>query len=310
MPCTPAGKRWKRCAPGRRTLACAGLLLGLAGCSGAELLNTLFLPRTGYRRTAGIAYGPGRRQRLDVYRPTSAAGSAPLVVFFYGGRWQSGERENFRFVGQAITALGAVAVIPDYRLFPDTVFPAWVRDGASAVRWARQNARRFGADPDRILLAGHSAGAHTAVLLALDERYLRDAGVPRSAIRGAAGIAGPYDFLPFRDADLRALFGPPEQWPATQPIRFVDGDEPPLLLLQGGADRTVDAHNAPNLEARVRAAGGEVRRIVYPRLGHVATLAVLAAPLRGIAPVWRDLGAFIRARSAAPPVVDTPPFRP
>lgn len=286
----------KRCA--RTVLACAVVLL--AGCSGLGALNAV-IPRGGYTRTEGIAYGPGPRQRLDVYRPVGAD-TAPVVVFFYGGRWQGGERDDFRFAAQALTELGAVAVVPDYRLYPDTVFPAWVEDGAAVVRWVRENAADFGGDPDRIFLMGHSAGAHTAVLLALDKRYLRDAEVPRSAIRGAIGIAGPYDFLPFESADLRALFGPAAGWPATQPIRFVDGDEPPLLLLQAGSDETVDPHNAPNLEARVRAAGGRVQRIVYPRLGHVTILLALAAPFRGLAPLWRDVGAFVRAHSAPEPV--------
>lgn len=280
-----------------RRWALLPLLALLGACSAVDVLNSA-IPDSGFHRTAGIAYGPDPRQRLDVYRPVPVREDAPVVVFFYGGRWQSGARGDYRFIGEALTAMGAVAVIPDYRLYPEVIFPAWMEDGAEAVNWARRNAARFGGDPNQILLVGHSAGAHTAALLVLDERYLEAAGVPRSAILGAVGIVGPYDFLPFEDADLRALFGPPPGWPETQPIRFVDGDEPPLLLLQAGADRTVDPHNAPNLEARVRAAGGEVERIVYPRLGHLTIIGALAAPLRGIAPVWRDIARFLRARTA------------
>ena len=283
--------RWIR----RRALL--PLLALLGACSAVDVLNSA-IPDSGFHRTAGIAYGPDPRQRLDVYRPVPVREDAPVVVFFYGGRWQSGARGDYRFIGEALTAMGAVAVIPDYRLYPEVIFPAWMEDGAEAVNWARRNAARFGGDPNQILLVGHSAGAHTAVLLVLDERYLEAAGVPRSAILGAVGIAGPYDFLPFEDADLRALFGPPSGWPETQPIRFVDGDEPPLMLLQAGADRTVDPHNAPNLEARVRAAGGEVERIVYSRLGHLTIIGALAAPLRRLAPVWHDIARFLRAQTA------------
>jgi acetyl esterase/lipase len=270
-------------------------ILLLTGCGGVGALNAL-IPRGGWTRTEGIAYGLHPRQQLDVYRPRDARTPRPVVVFFYGGRWDSGARDLYPFVGEALTARGAVVIVPDYRLYPSVVFPAFVEDAALAVRWARENAARWNGDPDRILLVGHSAGAHLALLLALDERYLRDAGVPQSAIRGAVGIAGPYDFLPL-DEDLRPIFGPPEQWPDTQPIRFVDGDEPPILLLSAGADRVVDGHNAPNLAARIREMGGRVQHIEYPRLGHLSVLLALAHPLRRLGPVRRDVGAFLRAVS-------------
>jgi acetyl esterase/lipase len=244
-------------------------------------------------RTEGIAYGGDARQRLDVYRPTGVGGARPMAVFFYGGRWDSGDRGLYSFVGEALTAQGLVVVIPDYRLHPEVVFPAFVDDGALAVRWARDHAAALGGDPERIFLIGHSAGAHIALLLTLDERYLRAAGVPRSALRGAVGIAGPYDFLPLRP-DLRPIFGPPGRWPDSQPIRFVDGDEPPVLLLSAGTDRVVDPHNAPNLAARIRQMGGRVEHIEYPRLGHLSVLLALASPLRRLGPVRRDVGAFLR----------------
>lgn len=262
------------------------------GCAPIALVNAL-VPSSGFERTEGIAYGAEPRQKLDVYRPVGVDSAAPVVVFFYGGRWRTGEREHFHFAAEALTSLGAVVVIPDYRLAPDVVFPAFVEDGARAVAWAHRNAPSYGGDPRRIYLMGHSAGAQIAALLALDRRYLDPLSVPDSAIAGMIGIAGPYDFLPFTDADVRQSMGPPERWPETQPVNFAREGAPPLLLLQGADDETVKPRNATSLAAAERAAGGCVRTVLYPHVGHIAILAALWAPLRMIAPVRREVARFI-----------------
>lgn len=215
------------------------------------------------------------------------------MIFFYGGRWRSGVRGDFLFVAEALASLGAVVVIPDYRLAPDFVFPVFVEDAARAVEWTHRHAARYGGDPDRIYLMGHSAGAHIAALLALDRRYLDSLSVPDSAIAGLIGLAGPYDFLPFTGPDVRDAMGPPEGWPETQPVRFARREAPPLLLLHGGDDETVEPRNTTSLTEAERAAGGCVRTVLYPHVGHVEILAALWAPLRSLAPVREDIARFI-----------------
>ncbi len=280
------------------------LLLGLgllAGCSPRWLAESLLLG-SHFALTQRVAYGPEARQELDVYRPLEARAPAPVVVFLYGGRWSSGSRDQYRLVGDALTRRGWVAVVPDYRLAPAASFPAWVEDGARAVRWARDNAARFGGDTARIFVVGHSAGGHTAALLALDEHFLRDAGVPAGAVKGFAALAGPVD-TPWTDPDVQALMGPRAGWPATYPATHVDGAEPPLLLLHGGGDRTVSAQSSVRLAARIRERGGCSRVVVYPGVGHVQIVVALAAPRLRIAPVLDDLDAFVRdpRRGACPP---------
>ena len=269
-----------------------------AACSPLRLMNrpVPVLPS----EIRGAAYGPGARHRLDAY-PTAAAGSGrrvPVVVFFYGGSWQSGSRGDYRFAADALRARGLLAVVPDYRLYPEVRFPAFVEDAARAVAWVREHAAELGGDPDRIFLMGHSAGAHLAALLALDPRRLAGAGVPRSAVRGAVGLAGPYDFLPFRGDTFRDLFGPEAGWPETQPIRFAAAAAPPMLLLTGGRDATVRPGNSVRLAARLREHGADAQVKIYPRLGHGTILAALSRPLRFLAPVVRDVEAFVRERSA------------
>ncbi|HEX8673654.1 MAG TPA: alpha/beta hydrolase [Longimicrobium sp.] len=266
--------------------------LAAAGCSPRRAAESLLLG-SHFVRTEGVAYGPEARHRLDVYRPKAVRAPAPVVVFLHGGRWNSGTRGDYRLLGDALTRRGWVAVVPDYRLAPAVRFPAWVEDGARAVRWARDNAARFGGDSTRIFVVGHSAGGHSAALLALDEHYLRDSGVPAGAVRGFVSLAGPVDTT-WTDPDVQALMGRREGWPATYPATHVDGTEPPLLLLHGGGDRTVAVENSVRLAARIRDRGGCARSIVYPGVGHVQIVVALSAPRLRIAPVLDDVDAFVR----------------
>ncbi|MEO7886302.1 MAG: alpha/beta hydrolase [Polaromonas sp.] len=144
----------------------------LTACSGADLLNATVATDT-YRRTDSIAYGPEPRQKLDVYQPQGELRNAPIVVFFYGGSWSTGERADYRFVGEALASQGIVAVVADYRLSPAVRYPVFVQDSARAVRWARDHAAEYGADPARLFVMGHSAGAYNAAMVALDARWLK-----------------------------------------------------------------------------------------------------------------------------------------
>lgn len=280
-----------------RAAVAGGLSLALSACSGQFWANAL-TPRWGYDRHADIAYGDGPRQRLDVYVPQARADNAPVVVFFYGGSWQAGAKADYRFVAQALTSRGFVVVVPDYRIYPPTRFPGFVEDGAAAVAWTYAHARAYGGDADRVFLAGHSAGAHIAAMLATDPRYLAAEQTDAARLAGLIGIAGPYDFLPIKAATLKKIFAPESAWPASQPIRFVDGGEPPMLLMHGADDRTVAPDNSRNLAAAVNAAGGTAALKIYPDTGHSDILAPLAAPLRATGDELDDIAAFIEAGGA------------
>jgi acetyl esterase/lipase len=241
-----------------------------------------------------IPYGSLPRQKLDLYQPAPETPSPPMVVFLYGGGWTEGSRAMYRFVDAALAERGCIVAIPGYRLFPEARFPAFLQDCVLAARWARDNRAMLGADPNRLFLMGHSAGAYNAAMLALDRRWLGAVGMqPGRDLAGAIGIAGPYDFLPLR-ADLQPVFGPPEGWPATQPIAFADGANPPMLLLQGEADETVDPGNARRLAERIRAHGGPVDTRFYPGVGHSSIVGALSGALRFLAPTLRDSLAFMQ----------------
>jgi acetyl esterase/lipase len=285
----------------------AGLLatLLLTGCSPASVLN-IFVSRAGIEMTRSVPYSDGPRRTLDVYRPVGVSG-APVVVFFYGGSWQSGSKALYRFVGMALARRGYLTVIPDYRLYPQVRFPEFLDDGALAVRWARDNAARLGGDPNKLFVMGHSAGSYIAAMLTLDRRWLGKVGLdPDRDLAGLIGVAGPYDFLPLRDETLKVIFGGSNK-PETQPITHVARGAPPALLLTGASDGVVDPGNATRLAARLHAAGDDATVVTYPRIGHLAIVAAFAAPLRFLAPALHDVDGFIAGRrNHAEPVVTKP----
>lgn len=267
------------------------LCLAALGCTPRQgLENAVLYDRI--KRVSGVAFGSDARQRLDVYSDRRTPRAAPVVVFIYPGRWKYGSRRDYLLVGNALARLGWVVVIPDYRLYPASRFPDWVTDGAAAIRWTRDSIARYGGDPSRIVVIGHSAGAHTVAMLAMDEHFLRDAGVGRDGVSGFVSISGPVDTT-WTDPDVQDLMGPAAQWPLTYPANFVDGDEPPLLLLHGAEDHVVGAGNSERLAARVRARGGCALSVVYPRIGHVQAALALAYPALHLAPVQDDVRAFV-----------------
>jgi acetyl esterase/lipase len=281
----------------------------IAGCSPRRLGELVFVGDQ-FELTRNVTYAPGDRHRLDLYRPRAARRPAPVVIFLYGGRWQHGSKDEYRLVGDALTRQGLVAVIPDYRLYPQVTFPAWVEDGAAVVRWVRDSISGYGGDPRRIFLAGHSAGAHTAVLLALDQRYLREAGVPAGTLRGVVSLAGPVA-TEWTDPDVQALMGPAGDWPRTYPLTYADSSGTPLLLLHGAMDKVVTPENSTRLAARIREHGGRARTVIYRGLDHVGIAVALAVPRLAIAPVVEDILRFVTDGSRCPDQTASPsPARP
>jgi len=294
----PAG----RIKPVSRRTALTGLvtLIG-AGCSRVAFFAANAPAVFGaYTRHTNLAYGADPQQRLDVYVPdvASTGGAArPVIVFWHGGRWEFGDKSDYRFVGAALAESGYVAVIANYRHYPQVKMPGFMDDAARAAQWAVTHAGEFGADPRQLFLMGHSAGAQMAALLALDTRYLQATGaVPQ--IAGVIGLSGPYDFLPLLEADVQDMFGPPALYPESQPINYVRADAPPMLLIHGLKDETVWPKNSRNLASALSARGASVTLKLYPKLLHADTVGALSAPIRGRAPTLTDIQDFVKSRCA------------
>nr|WP_294529005.1 alpha/beta hydrolase [uncultured Rhodopila sp.] len=277
------------------------MLTVLSACSPITVLNTL-APRQGISEIHDVPYATGERHGLDIYAPADAAG-APVVVFIYGGGWKDGDKARYRFAGAALAGRGFVTVVPDYRVFPVVRFPVFIQDAAAAVAWTMANIARYGGDPRRVFLMGHSAGAQIAAMLTLDRRWLGAEGLdPDRDIAGFAGLAGPYDFLPLHDPELDDIFAPAGDLRLTQPISFARGDAPPVFLAAGTADTTVLPRNTVNLAAAIRRDGGRVEEKLYPGIGHKLMLGAFAAVLRWRVPVLDDVTGFLD-RIAGRPVM-------
>jgi acetyl esterase/lipase len=282
--------------------AAAGLALwaAVAASSALAVFNALVPVDRGASRVAeGEAYGPDPRQKLDVYRPEKDAGNLPVLVFSYGGAWNSGERGLYDFAGRAFAAAGFLTIVYDYRLVPDVRFPAFVEDTAAVIAWAERNAERFGGKAGGMFLAGHSAGAYNVALAALDPRFLAVHGLDPGVITGVAALSGPFDFLPLDGPSTREAFG---RWPdleETQPVNAVTATAPPFLLITGDADRTVYPRNSERLAERLREAGVEARLMILEGLGHTDVLTAIARPLRWRAPVLEAVTGFFAARQAS-----------
>ncbi|PHX98865.1 MAG: hypothetical protein CK529_11590 [Rhodospirillaceae bacterium] len=274
--------------------ALLGLSVALAGCSASDALN-MIIPSGGYTQHAGLAYGAGPRQKLDVYEPVTAVPmeERTIVIFFYGGSWRGGQRTTYQFVGEALTSKGYVAVIPDYRVFPEAVYPTFLEDAAQAVRWAVDNAARYGGNKDRIVLMGHSAGAHIAALTALDPQFLKAVNLPPTSIKGLVGLAGPYSFDPLEFRVTRAVFGHLKDPQIVRPIVYARNPAPPMLLLHGEDDTTVGPHNAVDMTAVLKQAGHRITHTVYKDVAHIGIILAMAAPLRSRAPTLDESAAFI-----------------
>jgi acetyl esterase/lipase len=265
----------------------------LTACSAVDLLNAT-VPTDTYWRTQGLPYGNHPRQRLDVYQPAGGSANAPVVVFFYGGSWSSGERGDYRFVGEALASRGIVAVVADYRLSPEFRYPTFVQDSAQAVSWALMHAAAYGADPSRVFVMGHSAGAYNAAMVALDPRWLAAQGLTPSRLAGWIGLAGPYDFLPIGDPQTQVAFNWPQTPADSQPMAHVSVASPPALLLAPAADRVVNSRRSTvALAGKLQASGVRVEHALLDKVSHVTVLASMAPVLRFRAPVLERVAAFV-----------------
>lgn len=293
------------------TAALTILLLLLAGCTGTRLLVANGIARGGdYRLSADLAYGDDPRQRLDIYLPEQPLPTRPTLIFVPGGCWGACEtypKEDYRFVADAFTAQGYAVVIPDYRLYPAVKFATIIGDVRDAVEWVARHGAQHGLNTDALVLMGHSAGAQMTALLTLDESYLT--ADTRSRLKGYVGLAGPYDFLPYTKSYQPDLFGPEPLYPASQPVNFVGGDEPPLLLLYGTADTTVKPRNILSLTRRVQEQGGVVQARCYAGIDHGSIVGALSRPLQDDTPVYADILAFLAQIGGSAAVANTSPLQ-
>jgi acetyl esterase/lipase len=283
-------------------LGVGGLYFWFTRLPSAQQLNLVnnLTPGDGAARLAvrGQIFSPDHRLALNIWRPAPTAsvddGKRPVILFAYGGSWRSGARDDYDFAGRAFAAQGFVTVVSDYRLFPGVTFPGFVEDVAAATAWTHDNIARFGGDPERIVLVGHSAGGYNIAMVALDPQWLGRHGKRPGIIKGFVPIAAPIDFYPFDSDSTRDAFGSYHRPQATQPLNFVRNGAPPALILTGLRDTTVRPRNSKLLSAALNAEGNQATLKTYAAMDHYDIIMALSKPFRSKGPVLGDISAFAR----------------
>jgi acetyl esterase/lipase len=276
---------------GFKKIAIFGMMLSSVIAAACSFSPTKMLTAISSMRdvtiTKDLHYGTDPRQALDIYQPdqdtvkpeTHHIGGLPVVIFIYGGSWQSGDKEGYGFVGRSFAQAGYVSVVIDYRLAPKSVYPDYVNDSVSAISWVYQHIAQYGGNPNEIFVMGHSAGAFNAVAAVDDERFWKNSHVPTSAIKGVIGLAGPYSY-DFRDyPDSRDAFpanGNPEE---IMPDTHVRSDAPPNYLLTAENDKLVGIKNFMKMKRGLERANVPLETGVVPKLNHITMIVAMATPM-------------------------------
>jgi len=252
-------------------------------------------PSNHYGKKTDIAYGEFERQKLDIYIPNyleEVNKNSTVVVYFHGGGWEFGDKKKYKFIASRLTKEGYIVIIPNYRVYPNAVFPAFVEDAALAVAWIKKNLNNYAIHTKNIYLMGHSAGAHIASLLTSDKRYFDRAGVNGEDIAGFIGMAGPYNFLPLTNNKRKKIF-PKKLRFNSQPINFVDGIKIPYLLLHGVDDMTVLPRNSKTLAEKILSTNGNVTLKLYEDTNHREIIMPFVPGFRNYTPTLHDIVNFI-----------------
>lgn len=286
------------------TLVLAVVLAFLAlqyaiGRNGPAVLSAVDRLTGGARGTELVKthqFGEDSAQKLLVYTSGSSDDALkPVLIFAHGGSWRSGDPEDYGFIARAFVPERFVVVLAGYRLGDDSIFPAIAQDTASVAAWTAENIAQYGGNPDAIYLSGHSAGAYNAVMTTLDRQWLAGEGLGENAIKGVIGLSGPYDFFPFDSDSTKLTFGStPDAETVTQPITYVRGDAPPMLLMTGEKDTTVRPRNTRILAEKLTEAGASAETRFFAEMDHISILTAIASPWRRDPAVVDAIAGFIK----------------
>lgn len=246
-----------------------------------------------FKSIKNIAYGKNELNFLNLYLPKNKVIKA-TIIFYYGGCWgycSDLNKDNYLFIADTLSAQGYAVVIPDYRVYPKVNFSTIIEDAKNATLWTLSNLDKYDINTDKVFIMGHSAGAHIGAMLVNNETFL---GYNLTKIAGFIGLAGPYDFYPFNGSYMYELFDKSNDYYASQPIHFVNGNEPPHLLLHGKEDTRVNPLNADHLSTKLTQFNIPNQLVEFDGMSHAKIIATLARPLRKNSKVLESINAFIQ----------------
>lgn len=214
-------------------------------------------------------YGDDPYQSVSLFK--AEAENPPLLMFVHGGGWTGGYKEWMHFMAPCFTEAGISFASVGYRLAPQHCFPEGYRDTQSGLAALHRQAGELGFDAGRIFIGGHSAGGHYTALMAVSDDWQDGLGLPRDVVRGCLPISGVYDFGPESGLSMRPRFLGPEGdgsvETAASPILQIRRT-PPFFMAHGSVDFPHLMTQAERMEEALRAAGGEVERVVMEGRNH------------------------------------------
>ena len=263
------------------------VLLGAVSCAPVKILNGL-TPSGSFEKTKDISYGPLERQTLDIYRSEKPRADSPVLVFIHGGSWDHGDKNLYKFLAEGFTSEGFDVVVPNYRLYPEVIYPKMIEDSAKAVYYT---VKRF---PDRdIVLMGHSAGAYNMLMIGLAPEYLEAVGGNLCAdISGLVSLAGPTGAVLLKEEPYISIF--PDRFTGTDaPINNLTGPRPPLFLAHGSEDETVHPRNSEDLGAKILEKGGVATVKIYEGDNHTDMVKYISGLFDGDSTLKADILEFV-----------------
>lgn len=275
---------------------------------GLMLLNTVS-PKGEISVTKDLSYGDEPNQNLDIYYPKALAKAIhnnhnpkadyPLVVFIHGGSWESGNKEQYAFVGRSLAKAGYVTAVINYRKAPEFIYPAFVKDTAQAIAWSYHNADKFYADANKVAVVGHSAGAFNAVAAVSNADFLQPYGLQPSDIKTVVGIAGPYSY-DFRKFSSRSVFPkgatPEEVMPDSLLKAGSSGKQPSYLLMTAENDQVVHLSNTTKMEKALTQVGATVVTEEIKKANHATSIAAMSTSLTWVNSVRPQLISYLQQK--------------
>lgn len=262
-------------------------LMGAVSCAPVKILNTVTSSGS-FEKTKNISYGPLERQKLDIYRAEKPRADSPVLVFIHGGSWDHGNKDIYKFLAEGFTSEGFDVVVPNYRLYPDVIYPKMIEDSAQAVEYA---VKQF---PNReIVLMGHSAGAYNMLMVGLNPDYLKAAGGNLCTdISGLVSLAGPTGAIKLKEEPYISIF-PDRFYSSDAPINNLNGPRPPLFLAHGSEDETVHPENSQALGDKIVEQGGMATVKIYEGKNHTDMVKYISGLFDGDSTLKTDILQFI-----------------
>lgn len=283
------------------------VFMGVAIFKPLWIMNYL-APRFHSTRIKDLPYDQDDRHSLDIYMPKHRK-SDDIIVFIHGGAWDTGNKNEYQFAGLAFNELGYITVVPNYRLYPQVQFPHFIEDIAKAIASIPTHLNSLNhhqAAPLNIILIGHSAGAHTAAMLATQPNYLENAKA-NVHLKACIGLAGPYD-LPLDDPLVMGKFdevtlqdisehhidlGHEHNAHEANPINLATVNTTKMYLIHGEADETVGPYHSERFANMLKHLNVPLEYTTYPQVNHRHLVGGLSLFGRKLNPVFTDIKAYL-----------------